>query len=94
MTVEGTPEPKCSQATSCRGVFTPSTACPRPTQQPVHQTQIPVHGYDATTGPPFVTPREGGQFGDPGSITHALPLTVPPNVPHYAAHDLAHTTIR
>ena len=31
-------------------------ACPRPGLQPVHRTPIPVHGYDTTSGPPFIRP--------------------------------------
>ena len=65
--MEGTPETKCSQATSCRGRSTPTPACPRPQLQPVHRTQIPVHGYHTTTGPPFIRPCKGGLCVSPGT---------------------------
>ena len=48
------------------GRSTPTPACPRPRLQPVHRTQIPVHGYHTTTGPPFIRPCKGGLCASPG----------------------------
>ena len=53
----------------------PVAACTRPILQPLHQTQIPVHGYDAGSVPSNLPPCEGGLCASPGSYA------VPPHAP-------------
>ena len=45
----------------------PVPTCPRPGLQLLHQTQIPVHGYDTATGLSNLPPCEGGSSTSPGS---------------------------
>ena len=55
--------------------FVPAPACPRPYLQLLHQTRIPVHGYDTASVPSNLPPREGGLCASPGSFT------IPPHAP-------------
>ena len=79
MTVEAAPEPKCLQATSCRGRFTATPACPGPCFLSCHRPRIPVHEYHTATGPPHIRPREGG-CARPPSTPRAPSAAIPKRV--------------